>query len=585
MAFPFRKEVLKEMKNKHNHKHISSVTIVSILVVSLLMGSSIASAGSETAKAGVVIYTVADPTGDWGYPSPHGHYPRGPGYVRMSFIFDTLVWKNTQGFVPALATDWEYLEEENAYLFHLRKDVTWHDGEKFTAEDVAFTFNYVKEHPSWWVDLKYLKQVEVLDEYTVKIYLTEPYAPFLNDDAGTLAILPKHIWQDVENPSEFVNERALIGTGPFKLVDYSKTHGTYLYVAYEDYYLGKPEIERLKFVKISEEMASTALMRGEVNATAIPPETVEEVNGKGFTVINQSGDWNAKLMINHEKEPMSSKEFRHALAYAINRDELVEIAQRGHAIRGSPGLLSPNSPYYNPNIVKYEYNPQRAKDILESQGYQLKEDGYYWKEGEILELELITAPRMGFERVAEIIARQLEKAGIKVSVRSLEWKTLDSRVISQQFDLAISGHGGIGGDPSILNKVIPGKFGYSANYTKNESLNQLLEAHLHEMDAEKRKEIVREIQKIYAEELPALTLYYPKWYWGHEGSVDIYYTRGGIARGIPIPLNTLAFMEYQAKVKAPAPTATEAPIPGFEPAISLLVLITVAYLIKRRRKH
>ncbi|RJS73408.1 ABC transporter substrate-binding protein [Methanophagales archaeon] len=573
------------MKNKNKNKQIARVAAVSILVVSLLTGFSVASAGSETAKAEEVIYTIADSTGDWGYPSPHAHYPRGPGYVRMSFIFDTLVWKDTQGFVPALATDWKYLEDENAYLFHLRKDVTWHDGEKFTAEDVSFTFNYTKEHPSWWVDLKSVKQVEVLDEYTVKIYLKEPYAPFLNDDAGTLAILPKHIWQDVKNPSEFVNERALIGTGPFKLVDYSKAHGTYLYEANEEYYLGKPAIDRLKFVKVSEEMAPRALMRGEVNATNIPPETVEEVNGKGFTVINQSGNWNAKLMINHEKEPMASKEFRHALAYAINRTELVEIAQRGHAIRGSPGLLSPNTPYYNPNIVKYEYNPQRAKDILESQGYQLKEDGYYWKEGETLELELITAPRFGFERVAEIIARQLGEAGIKVSVRSLEWKTLDSRVISQQFDLAVSGHGGIGGDPSILNKVILGKFGYSANYTKNESLNQLLEAHLREMDAEKRKEIVREIQKIYAEELPALTLYYPKWYWGHDGSVDIYYTMGGIARGIPIPLNKLAFMEYQAKVEAPTPAATEAPIPGFEPAISLPVLITVAYLIKRRRKH
>lgn len=104
------------------------------------------------------------------------------------------------------------------------------------------------------------------------------------------------------------------------------------------------------------------------------------------------------------------------------------------------------SPYFNPNIVKYEYNPQRAKDILESQGYQLKEDGYYWRDGEILELELITAPRMGFERVAELIGRQLGEVGIKVSIRSLESKTLDYRVMNQQFDLAISGHGGIGGD-------------------------------------------------------------------------------------------------------------------------------------------
>lgn len=559
-----------------------SLVSVSILLSSSLPGLSVASAGPEDAKSGEVSYTIADPTGDYGYPSPHGHYPRGPGYVRMSFIFDTLVWKNTQGFVPALATDWEYLGDENAYLFHLRKDVTWHDGEKFTAEDVAFTFNYVKEHPSWWVDLLYVKQVEVLDEYTVKIYLTEPYAPFINDAAGTLAILPRHIWQDVKNPGEFMEPEALIGTGPFKLVDYSKTHGTYLYEAYEDYYLGKPEIERLIFVKISEEMASTALIRGEVNATAIPPETVEEVKGKGFTLISQSGDWNAKLMINHEKEPMSSKEFRHALAYAINRSELVEIAQRGHAIRGSPGLLSPTSPYYNPDIATYDYNPERAKDLLESMGYQLKDDGYYWKDKELLELELITAPQMGFERVAEIMAQQLEEVGIKVNVRSLESKTLDSRVITRQFDLAINGHGGIGGDPSILNKVIPGTFGYSANYTKNETLNQLLEAHLHEMDGEKRKEIVREIQAIYAEELPALTLYYPMWYWGHDGCVDIYYTRGGIARGIPIPLNKLALMDYKATANTPASTATKAPVPGFELALSLLLLITVAVLKRRR---
>jgi peptide/nickel transport system substrate-binding protein len=561
---------------------VLTLVSVSILLISSLTGLSVASASPEGANAGKVSYTIADPTGDWGYPSPHGHYPRGPGYVRMSFIYDTLVWKDTQGFVPALATDWEYLGDENAYLFHLRKDVTWHDGEKFTADDVAFTFNYVKEHPSWWVDLTYVKQVEVLDEYTVKIYLTEQYAPFLSDDAGALAILPQHIWQDVKNPSEFMEPEALIGTGPFKLVDYSKTHGTYLFEAYEEHYLGKPEIERLTFVKISEEMASTALISGEVNATAIPPETVNAVKGEGFTIISQSGDWNAKFMINHEKEPMSSKEFRHVLAYAINRTELVEITQRGHAIRGSPGFLSPTSPYYNPEIVTYDYNPQRAKDILESRGYQLKDDGYYWKDGKLLELELITAPRFGFERVAEIIARQLEEVGIKVNVRSLEWKTLDSRVINRQFDVAISGHGGIGGDPSILNKVILGTFGYSANYTKNETLNQLLEAHLHSMDEEKRKEIVREIQEIYAEELPALTLYYPTWYWGHDGSVDLYYTKGGIARGIPIPLNKLALMDYTATANTPAPTATEAPVPGFELALSLLVLITVAFLKRRR---
>ncbi|MGD9912235.1 ABC transporter substrate-binding protein, partial [Methanothrix sp.] len=89
----------------------------------------------------IPVYTIADTTGDWGYPSPYLHYSRGPGYVRMSFIFDTLVWKDQNGFVPALAESWEYLEGENAYLFNLNPNVKWHDGEPFTANDVVFTIN------------------------------------------------------------------------------------------------------------------------------------------------------------------------------------------------------------------------------------------------------------------------------------------------------------------------------------------------------------------------------------------------------------------------------------------------------------
>lgn len=72
----------------------------------------------------VDVLTIADSTGDWGYPSPYGHYSRGPGYIRMSLIFDTLIWKDQNGFVPALAETWEYLSDEKAYVFHLRKGIT-----------------------------------------------------------------------------------------------------------------------------------------------------------------------------------------------------------------------------------------------------------------------------------------------------------------------------------------------------------------------------------------------------------------------------------------------------------------------------
>lgn len=498
----------------------------------------------ENSQGEKITYTIADSTGDWGYPSPYACYSRGPGYVRMSFIFDTLAWKDEKGFTPLLARSWEYDQEENAYTFFLRKGVTWHDGVDFTAEDVVFTFNYIKKHPISWVDSSIVEKTIEVDLYTVKVYLRESYAPFLSNIAGTLPILPKHIWQKIENPQDFREDEALIGTGPYRLLDYDKAQGSYLYQAYQNYYLGKPEIEKIRFIKISEQMASASLERGEVNASAVPPEIVDELKEKGFSIITSSGAWNAKLMFNYKKELLSSKEFRQALAYAINREEIVKITQRGYAVLGSPGLLPPSEEYwYNSHIEQYPYNSHKAKAILESLGYHI-EDGYYGKDGQKLELELLTSPK--FLRVAELISQQLEKIGITVDLRSLESKTLDMKVGSWKFDLAISGHGGLCGDPSILNKVILGKGFNSARYRKNETLNTLLVSQVHQMEKEKRRDIIWKIQEIYAEEIPTLTLYYPIWYWAHDGTINLYYTPGGLASGIPIPLNKLCFLGTSA---------------------------------------
>ena len=180
-------------------------------------------------------YTIADATGDWGFPSPYAHYSRGPGYVRMSFVFDTLVWKDDEGYLPALAEDWEYLEDENAYSFDLREGVTWHDGEKFTADDVVFTVDYIQDHPYQWVDSGIIDRAEAAGDYSVKLYLSEPYAPFMDLVACTLPILPEHVWDGVSDPANFRDDEALIGSGPFKLSDYNRAQGTYLYEAYEDY--------------------------------------------------------------------------------------------------------------------------------------------------------------------------------------------------------------------------------------------------------------------------------------------------------------------------------------------------------------
>ncbi|MFZ5651047.1 MAG: ABC transporter substrate-binding protein [Bacillota bacterium] len=495
------------------------------------------------------VYTVADPTGDWGFPSPYAHYSRGPGYIRMSFIFDTMVWKDDKNYIPALAKSWEYLKDQNAYVFRLNENVTWHDGKKLTARDVVFTVNYTKKHPFQWVDTSVIKKAEANGDHEVRLYMDRPYAPFLDYVASALPILPEHIWKDVNNPDEFRQKEALTGTGPFVLADYNKEQGTYLYKAYEGYYQGRPKVSQIKFVKISGEMSAAALRQKQVDAVQVPPELVRELEKEGFKIPLGTHDWVAKLMINHQKEPFSSKEFRQALAYAVNRRALVDTCLRGHGLAGSPGLVPPDSPWFNTAVNnKYSYSPERAAEILTGMGY-IKKGGYFEKDGKVLEVELLVSgggigvPGAPREREGEMIKAQLEKTGIKVNLHSLEAKTLDSRVGEWKFDLALSGHGGMGGDPAILNKVITGKGFNSARYQSSEELNSALKQHLATLDTDRRRELVGKIQEAYSEEMPCLPLYYPTWYWAHDSRVNLYYTLQGVGSGVPIPLNKMSFVK------------------------------------------
>jgi peptide/nickel transport system substrate-binding protein len=523
------------MKKIIRRRFLLLITIGFMLMGGLLL--TFASCSKDTGE--VASYTIADSTGDWGYPSPYAHYARGPGYVLMSFIFETLVWKDATDFVPQLAREWKYNADENAYVFKLQKNVQWHDGTSFSAEDVVFTFQYTKEHPYPWVDNTVIKSVEAVDPHTVKLYLNRPYAPFLHDVVGTQPIMPKHIWEGVDKPDQFTGPEAAIGTGPYTLADYSKEHGTYLYKAFDGYYLGKPAVKEIRFVKMSAEMIPAALKGGSANAGSVPPEIVSEMQEAGLTVITAPVAWNAKMSINHKKAPLSSKKFRHALAYAIDRDALVQITQRGHAVAGSPGMVPPTSSWYNPKTPQYGYDPAQAEHLLEELGYT-REGTYFTKDGQELRLGLIATAQ--FKEVGQFIMNQLEAAGIRIDFKTLEAKTVDAKVEAWDFDLSIYGHGGLY-EPSFLNKAIIGQGFFSARYDSDERLNQLLQAQLTEMDSNKRKKLVAEIQELYAEELPALTLYYPKWYWAHDGTVDLYFTKDGIASGVPIPLNRMAFVK------------------------------------------
>ena len=542
-----------------NKKIIYKVLLFSIIGVMLLAslacnknitadvpqpGSQITPQVEPETSTQIESYIIADETGDWGYPSPYLRYSRGPGYIRMSFVFDTLIWKDEDSFIPALAKEWTYDETENTYTFVLQENAVWHDGEPVTAEDVAFTVEYVKSHPDPFVTLvgpSGITEAVVIDDHTVKLCLETLYAPFLYEIAGVMAILPKHIWETVDDPMTFDGPEAVIGSGPYKLVDYDKAQGSYLYKAFEDYYQGKPVVDRLIFVKTGTEMINAALTQEEVQAASIKAEMVDALESEGFVIVPSSYNWNAKLTINHQKEPMNQKEFRQALAYAIDRQALVDVTQRGHGIPGSPCILPPDNRWYNPDIEQYDYNPDKAQQLIEGLGYTLNGDGNFTRDGEVLSLELITQTSYGFKEVGQFVKDSLEDVGIKVELMVLEGKSLDAKVEAWDFDLSVYGHGGLY-EASILPKVITAAGFNSARYTDNEELTKLLNDQLHEMDENARLELVKKAEALYAEDMPAITLYHPDSYWAHDGQVDWYYTNGGVASGIPIPLNKMSLL-------------------------------------------
>ncbi|SDU47299.1 ABC transporter substrate-binding protein [Desulfobacula phenolica] len=494
---------------------------------------------------------IADAKGDWGYPNPYRHYPRGPGYIRMSWVFDTLVWKDKDNYIPALANSWKFDKKSMSYVFELNKQARWHDGQPVTGEDVVFTIDYMKKHPYRWIDLSRIAGAKLLKKHTVAVLLKKGYAPFLSDIGGTMPILPRHIWKDIKNPKAFDEPLAYIGSGPYRFKDYDRANKTYLYESFDTYYLGKPKVHKLIYIKTGNPIM--ALSTRQASLSAIQPDMATFLKQKGFTILANQYGWNKKLMINHTTAPFNNVKFRQALAFMINRQEIIDKAHRGFGKIASCGLLSMDHDMYNPDTAKYPFNPSKGHDLIKSLGYKKNDHGYYEKDGAILTIELLSsnitvAGGTANDRDGEIIKKQLDDEGIKTQLIHMEQTTVDSKIKNWDFMLAVSGHGGIMGDPKVLNEMIGSKYGAgsvnSARFDTDTRLNSLMEQQMETMDPEKRKAVVFQIQELHAQLLPAIPLYCPDTYSAFDPSakIDWFYTKGGISKGIPISQNKMSLV-------------------------------------------
>lgn len=482
--------------------------------------------------------------GDSGFPSPFTFTSNGPGgFLRNTFLFDSLTWKDETGVIPWLAKEWEMSEDQLSYTFKLEENVKFHDGEALTADDVVFSYTYFKEHTfPWNADVTKVASAEKVSDTEVKITLTEPFAPFITEIAGILPIIPEHIWSTVEQPLEFQEDKALIGSGPFKLANYDSATGNYQFVKNDEFFKGNVTVDEIHYLN-TENRALSIQNKEITGGMTFNYSEVEQLSDLGFDYIKSEPTGSAvRIVFNLEHKELKGNQLRQAIAYALDRGQIAEkLTGNSEVMVGSAGVIPPDSPWYNENVKQYDHNVEKANAILDELGYTKNEAGVR----EDLPLSVLVSST---SQEAELMKSMLKEVGIELKIETVDSASFSTAMAEGNFDMAITGHIGLSGDPDYLRLWFTGKASNSLagkGVFNNEEFQQLANLQLTQFDENERKATITEMQDILAEELPTLVLYHRPFYFVYDKTVfdGWFNTYGGIADGIPLTDNKAAFVE------------------------------------------
>jgi peptide/nickel transport system substrate-binding protein len=409
--------------------------------------------------------------------------------------------------VPALAESWE-TPNDTTYVFHLRKNVKWHDGTEFSAEDVKYTFEYIldpKNAVYWRANFDGVSRVEVVNKQTVRFLTKAPFPPLLGALAirKNSAIVPKGA---IERAS---TNMTMLGTGPFRQVEY--VPGSHMKLArFKDYWgAPKPYIEELVYKLLLEEDARVAALRGgAIDYARISVEgrqRLKEIPDLAFT--STPGMRIIALKFNMNRKPWDDVRVRQAVNLAIDREEIIE-----KALSGAGSVSGPLPPVFGQWSISaadlkarwYKPNPERAKQLLKEAGYSPAKAA-----------DFMCAPWSPFDiPVATVVADQLARVGVQVKLRQVETgvfgKEENPPVIN--FDLNIGGFSARHDPDGYLWQRLyteGGKNPFSNGY-KNERLDALLSRARSTNAVDRRKEAYLEAQRIVLDEVPFAWLVVPE---------------------------------------------------------------------------
>ncbi len=462
-----------------------------------------------------------------------------PSYEMWALTYDTMVGYSLDDMSPSpsLATAWETSEDGLTWTFDIRDDVTWSDGETFTAADIAYTYTRVLEgdveSALWGSYLKSVTSATAPDDTTVVLELEKPNAtlPLL-----PIPILPEHVWTEVDAkevatyPAEPTAEQPVVGTGPFRLLEGKAGGATYRFEANPDYWGGAPHVDQVVFrVFKAEDPMVQALIKGEVDFVHdISPLQVKALDGRdGVTSLSGVSPYFEELAFNTGAvDPETGKPigdgnpalkdpaFRHALGYAIDSDRLLRSAYQGAAKRGDSivPVAYPDFRWEPSSEDAFTFDLDRAGELLDEAGYEKGADGFRTlPDGTpVGTLRLIARPEdKRSVTTMDFVREWLADVGLKSEVTVMESNRLTNVVLDGEFDMF---HWGwyVEPDPEAIFDVFTcaQRGNASDSWYCNEEYDRLYAEQGTELDEDARIAKLKEMQQILFEESPYLVLAY-----------------------------------------------------------------------------
>jgi len=416
---------------------------------------------------------------------------------------------------PYLAKSWAVSDDGLSVTLNLVEGATFHDGAPITSEDVAFSVETVKANHPFKSMFEPVQRVETPDAHTAILKLSQPHpALMLAMSSQLLPIIPKHIYGDGQDPKTHPrNSENVVGSGPFKLVEFKRDQHIIL-ERYDGFFIpGRPYLDRIVMRIIKDGSARTiALDNGAAHVSGFelsPRDLLRlkknpelDVSGEGYAAIG-SIVW---LAFNTQRGMTADKRVRQAIAYAVDREFLLRAIMLGTAQAAKTGI-HPGSPFYDAGVNGYDLDLERANAILDDAGYARGADG----------VRFPLTVDFGWETVkpyAEYLKPQLKKIGIDVTVRaSADFPSWAKRISNHDFDMTMDNVFNWG-DPVIgvhrtysSDNIKKGVIWSNTQQYANARVDELMQLAGSTYDLDERKKHYAEMQQILADELPIYWLY------------------------------------------------------------------------------